>query len=86
MQQPTQGSVATLKSVAPVKCIIFTPDVEADIVEWIKDHPEFYDKKLTGYKDTATKGRLGEEKALSSTENVNSYSHGTAVCRPASAS
>ncbi len=41
-QQPKPGSVVPLKSV------IFTPDVEADIVEWIKDHPEFYDKKGGG--------------------------------------
>ncbi len=33
MQQPSQGSVATPKSVAAVKSVIFTADVDADIVE-----------------------------------------------------
>ncbi len=47
-----------LKSVATVMSIIFTVDVEADIIEWIKDHPELYDKKLTTYKDTASNGCL----------------------------
>ncbi len=50
-------------SVAAMKSIIFTAAVEADIVEWIKDHLELYDKKLTAYKDTASKARLWTEKS-----------------------
>ncbi len=47
-----------------MKSIIFTAGVEADIVEWIKDHPELYDKKLTAYKNTASKTRLWTEKSV----------------------
>ncbi len=36
--------------------------MEANIVEWIKDHPELFDKKLTAYKDTVSKGHLWDEK------------------------
>ncbi len=56
MQQSSQGYVVTLKAVAAVKSIIFTTAVEADIIEWIKDHSELYDKKLTAYKNIASKG------------------------------
>ncbi len=52
------------KSVAAVKSIIFTATVEADIVEWIKDHLELYDKKLTGYKDTVSKARPWTKKSV----------------------
>ncbi len=44
--------------------IIFTAAVEADIVEWIKDHPELYDKKLTAYKDTPSKACPWTEKSV----------------------
>ncbi len=48
-----------------MKSTIFTAaDEEADIMEWIKDHPELYDKKLTAYKDTASKTCLWTEKSV----------------------
>ncbi len=64
-QPPPEGSVATLKSVAAVKSIIFTAAVEANIVEWIKHHPELYDK-LTACKDAASKGCFWTEKSVES--------------------
>ncbi len=62
-KQPSEGSVA-IKSVAAMKSVIFTAALETDIVEWIKDHLELYDKKLTAYRDTASKGCLWTKKSV----------------------
>ncbi len=47
-----------------MKSVIFTAPVKADSVEWTKDNPELYDKKLTAYKDTPSKARLWTEKSV----------------------
>ncbi len=70
MQQPSQGSVATLKSVANGKSVIFTSDVEAEIVEWIKDHPEFYDKNSLHTRTVTVKVACGRRSQQNSTQNA----------------
>lgn len=46
-----------------------TPEQERDMVEWLQDHPLFYDKKLSDYKNLAKKKLLLEEKA----HELNTY-------------
>ena len=42
---------------------LLTKEQEEDIVDWLKDHPIFYNKKLNAYKDTEQRNRLLEKKA-----------------------
>ena len=43
--------------------IVLTTEQEEDLVDWLKDHPIFYNKKLNAYKDTEKRNRLLETKA-----------------------
>ena len=43
--------------------ILLTREQEEDLVDWLKEHPIFYNKKLNAYKDTEQRNRLLEMKA-----------------------
>jgi len=45
------------------KPIILTEDLEADMADWLKGHPEFYTKGSREFKDSHKKKRLWELKA-----------------------
>lgn len=48
-----------------VPLVLLNEAVERDLGEWYREHPIFYDKAKRGYKDSAKKNRLFEEKAAS---------------------
>lgn len=43
--------------------ITFDERVEAELIDWYRDHPEFYNSKLKSHKDTERKEALMTEKA-----------------------
>ena len=45
--------------------VILSPEIEEDLVEWLKVSPMFYNKQLNSFKCTGNKMKLWEEKAIS---------------------
>ncbi len=40
-----------------------TPEQEEDMIQWLRDHPVLWNKKLTDYKDITLKDALWQEQA-----------------------
>ena len=45
--------------------VILSPEMEEDMVEWLKVNPMFYNKQLNSFKCTGNKNKLWEDKAKS---------------------
>ena len=63
-EEESSGFVSTRAGHAGRRApLLLTREQEEDLVDWLKDHPIFYNKKLSAYKDTEQRNRLLEMKA-----------------------
>jgi hypothetical protein len=65
LTQTQSQTPSTQKRKKPVVRLKLSHQEEVDVAEWYRDHPEFWNKTATLYKDSSRKARMLDELATS---------------------